>query len=216
MELTQRVEIHLLQGCWLEADRADVVWLHLQGLLKCVSGSEYPLLMATIEEIRYSSAILRELADLSQIHQDRVPVVLNYLNTVLPCLSRTLRDIKSHYEDKALSRHKRWQKMNHDMAEEVDGIYLAERFHIYKSYLMCLRDLLTRSPNFDLNTLDILGERILKMRETRGIPPPPARVGPVVGVETLMAPMIDPNIHWAENIFSLPLPSRTKMKRQLM
>lgn len=55
--------------------------------------------------------------------------------------------------------------------------------------------------------------KIMQLREARNIPPPPLRVGSVVHYETTMDdPSMNPSIHWAEQIFSLPLPSRTALK----
>jgi len=73
---------------------------------------------------------------------------------------------------------------------------------------------LVRSPNFDLNTLEILRNRILQLRELRGIPPPPLQVGPLVRQALMLAPLAhERSSHWAEQIFSLPLPSRTALKK---
>lgn len=138
-----RAEVQLLQGCCLEAERSDTVWLRLEGLHNAL-GVRDPHLVATIEEIRASSRTLRELADLSQVHQDRVPVVLNHLNIVLPCLSRSLRDITAHYEDRTLSKQIRWRKMYNQMMTEASGLRLPERFLVYNHFLGSLRDLLTR------------------------------------------------------------------------
>lgn len=144
MDQVALIETHLFQGCCHEADRSDLVWLHLDGLVSVIPGSHHPTLFALIQEMRASSQILRELADLSQVYQDRVPIALNHLNVVLPCLSRTLRDITSHYEDRTISRSHRWRKMCQKMAAEVDGITLGQRFLVYNQFLTCLRDLLTR------------------------------------------------------------------------
>lgn len=65
--------------------------------------------------------------------------------------------------------------------------------------------------DFDLNTFETLCSRILQLREARGIPPPPLQVSPIIAQQELM---LSPRpqertIHWAEQIFSLPLPSHT-------
>lgn len=144
IERVDQIDAHLLQGCCLEAQRADNVWLHLEGLHQALAGSSHPHLVTTIEEVRNSSRTLRELADLSQVHQDRVPVVLNHLNIVLPCLSRSLRDITAHYEDRSLSKQNRWRKMYHQMLAEASGLRLPERFLVYNHFLNSLRELMTR------------------------------------------------------------------------
>jgi hypothetical protein len=206
------VEVVLLRGCILEAERADTVWLRLDGLRKALAEKGHVYLNTTIEGIRLGSGLLRELADLSQIHQERIPVTLDHLNIVLPCLSRSLRDITSYYEDKSMSKHNRWRKMFHSLTEEAGGLILPERFTLYNNLLALLRDLLARSPNFDFNALEMFRTRILALRKARGIPPPPVQVGPLVHYESLSPVDIGPMSHWAEQIFSLPLTSRTGFK----
>lgn len=208
------VEIHLLQGCCREAERADLVAVGLDQLRTALPETLHAHLVGLAEEIRGTSRLLRDLADRSQVHIARIPIVLNYLNVVLPCLCRSLRDITTHYEDKTLSREIRWRKMYHKMTEEAGGLPLPQRFVLYNHFLSLLKLLLTRSPSFDLNTLDTLKTRILALREQRGIPPPPLQVGGPLVRQDLMALTVaqDPDAHWGEQIFSLPLPSRTALK----
>lgn len=145
LEQSGQLEVHLLSGCCLEAERADVVAFHLEGLRNALLEPAHPHLSVTIEEIRTSAQLLRELADNSQVHFTRVPVVLDYLNIILPCLSRSLRDITAHYEDTSLSKENRWRKMYHKMTEEAGGLLLPQRFLLYNHFLTLLRELLTRS-----------------------------------------------------------------------
>ncbi|KAH7023166.1 hypothetical protein EDB80DRAFT_878661 [Ilyonectria destructans] len=210
-----QIEYHLLQGCCLEANRADVVAFHLDGLRSALPGPPHPHLTVTIEEIRISSQLLRELADHSQVHFSRVPVVLDYLEIILPCLSRSLRDITGHYEDRTLTKENRWRKMYHSMTDEAGGLSLPQRFILYNHFLTLLRELLTRSPNFDLNSLESTRLQVMQLRESRRIPPPPIRIGPGIRPDALLDDMdMTSTIHWAEKIFSLPLPSRTALKHQ--
>lgn len=137
-------DAHLLHGCCLEAERCDLVWLRLQGLFNALPDANRRHMAVLIEEIRSSSLILREMADLSQVHQDRVPLVLDPLNTLLPCLSRSLRDISTHYENKTLSKPNRWRTMYHEMTKEAGGLQLPHRFGMYNNFLTLLRDLLAR------------------------------------------------------------------------
>ncbi|KXX81676.1 hypothetical protein MMYC01_201044 [Madurella mycetomatis] len=206
-------ETHLLRSCCREAERADVVARGLDQLRAALLESFHAHLIALAEEIRSSSRLLRDLADRSQVHIARVPIVANYLNVVLPCLCRTLKDITAYYEDKTLSREIRWRKMYNKMTEEAGGLPLPQRFVLYNHFLTLLKQLLTRSPTFDLNTLESLRTRVLKLREQRGIPPPPTQAGPLVRQDLMSLAVIqDPNSHWAEQIFSLPLPSRTALR----
>lgn len=137
-------DIKLFGGCALEAQRADTVALQLEGLGNSLTESSIGHLAIIVEEIHWIAAFLRELADYSQIHQDRIPIVLNHLNVVLPCISRTLRDIQGYIENKSMTKRNRWRTMYHEMKEEADGIELAQRFSIYKYFLTSLRDVLIR------------------------------------------------------------------------
>ncbi|KAK0737718.1 hypothetical protein B0T21DRAFT_286197 [Apiosordaria backusii] len=207
------IETHLLRGCCREADRCEIVAIGLDQLRLALPESFHGHLIALAGEIRSSSRLLRDLADRSQVHFARVPIVANYLNVVLPCLSRTLKDIIGYYEEKTISREMRWRKMYNKMTEEASGLALPQRFVLYNHFLSLLKQLLTRSPSFELNTLETLRTRILKLREQRGIAPPPMQIGTLVRQELMpLTIMQDANAHWAEQIFSLPLPSRTALK----
>lgn len=207
--------IGLLQGCSLEAERADRVAMGLDGLRAALSESYHAHIVAVTEEIRQCGRLLRDLLTRTQMHVQRVPLTLNYLQIILPCLSRSLRDITNFYEDKAYSRELRWRKMYHEMSKEASGLSLYQRFMLYNTFLSMLLQLLTRDPTFDDNQLEALRNRILDLREKRGIPAPtPVPVTALVRQETMMIPSThqDKNLHWAEQIFSLPLPSRTALK----
>lgn len=129
-------------------------------------------MVALIEEIRRSSQLLRELADRSRMHGSRAPIVVNHLNVILPCLSKTLRDITSHYEDKTVSREVRWRKMYHDMLKEAGGLPLPQRFMMYNHFLTLLLFLLIRDQNYDQGQLELVRAKILDLRQRRGLPTP--------------------------------------------
>jgi len=213
-EIVGPMEHHLFGGCCLEAHRCDAVALQLEGLRGYLLDASVGHLSNIIDDIRLTACSLRELADLSQVHQDRIPVVLNHLNILLPCLSRTLRDITSYYEDTTMTKINRWRNMYHCMKDEGDGMTLGGRFMLYSYFLGSLRDVLLRSPNFDLNGLETARVKVMQLRENRNIPPPPAQVGPRMR-STIFAFENDPDIHWAQQIFSMPLPSRTALKNQI-
>ncbi|RSL39330.1 hypothetical protein CEP51_016819, partial [Fusarium floridanum] len=207
--------LHLLQGCLLEAQRADKVAFHLVGLRNSLPEAPHAHLVVTTEEIRISAQLLRELAEYSQTHFSRVPVVLDYLEIILPCLSRSLRDITTHYEDRTLTKENRWRKMYHSMTTEAGGLSLPQRFILYNHFLTLLRELLTRSPNFDFNSMESVRLQIMQLREARGIPPPPIRLNPTIRPDVILDDSnLTSSVHWAEQIFSLPLPSRTALKHQ--
>ena len=138
------VHTRLLQGCSLEAQRAEIVSGCIDSLRACLPDSFHLHMTAVSEEVKSSGRLLRDLADRSQIHLARVPVVLNYLNVLLPCLCRSLRDMHGFYEDKALTKEIRWRTMYHKMTEEAAGLPLAQRFMLYNHFLTLLGQLLTR------------------------------------------------------------------------
>lgn len=137
-------ETRLLRECCREAEGADIVARGLDQLRAALSESFHSHLIALAEEIRGSSRLLRDLADRSQVHIARVQIVANYLSVLLPCLSRTLKDITAHYEDKTLTREIRWRKMYNKMTEEAGGLPLPQRFVLYNHFLSLLKQLLTR------------------------------------------------------------------------
>ncbi|KAK1671204.1 hypothetical protein BDP55DRAFT_696994 [Colletotrichum godetiae] len=209
----QRIDYRLLQGCCLEAERADIISVSLEGLRMALPEAYGGTITSLVDEIRRSGRKLRDLADRSQMHFTRVPILLNYLDVVLPCYQRSLRDINKFYEDRTVSKDMRWRKMYHKMTQEASGLPLPQRFMLYNSFLESLRHLLMRSTLFDLNGLETLRTRIIKLREARGLPSPTTQIGPVLRPETMLRPMVqDPTLHWAEQIFSLPLTSRTALK----
>ncbi|EQL01705.1 hypothetical protein OCS_02581 [Ophiocordyceps sinensis CO18] len=210
------MDVHLLRGCCVEAGRSDVVSRQLEGLRCALGDASDAYLTTVIEELKAGSRVLRELADLSQIYQDRVPLILEPLNIALPCLSRSLRDVTAYHGDRTRSKVNRWRTMYHKMTNEAGGLPLPGRFMAYNRYLSAVRDLLTRSPNFNLNMLEKLRRQIMQLREARSIPLPSIQAGPLVRYDSL--PRYDVDMmqtpHWAEHIFPLPLPSRTALKRR--
>lgn len=143
-EITVPIEAQLLLGCCREADQADLAARGLDQLRTALAESFHSHLVALAEEIRTSGRLLRSIAGSSQMHIPRIPFVANYLNVVLPCLSRTLKDITGFYEDKTVSRETRWRKMYNKMTEEAGGLPLPQRFVLYNHFLTLLKQLLTR------------------------------------------------------------------------
>ncbi|KAI0852843.1 hypothetical protein F5Y00DRAFT_155571 [Daldinia vernicosa] len=211
----QQLSPQLLNGCFLEADRADMVGFNLQGLRNCLPEQFHPHMSGIIEEIYNTSRLLRDLAEQAQIHVSQLPAVFDYLNVILPCLCKTLRDIMSFYEDKSMNKEHRWRTMYHKLGNELPGTTLPARFIMYNQFLRLLQELLTRSPNFDLNGMESLRIRILQLRAARKIPPPnPIRTDLIRRDEALEFWNQETNSHWAEAIFTQPLPSRREFKHQ--
>ncbi|KAI5868212.1 hypothetical protein GGS23DRAFT_592002 [Durotheca rogersii] len=205
----------LLNGCLHEAHRTEIVAFNLQGLRDSLAQSLQPHLSGIIGEMANTSRLLKDLAEQAQIHLSQLPVVVDYLNVLLPCLCRTLRDITAYYADKSMDREHRWRTMYHKMGNELPGTTLPARFIMYNQFLVLLQYLLLRSPNFDMNAMESLRARIMLLREARKIPPPSSiRPDYLRRYEALDFWNQETNSHWAEAIFTQPLPTRREFKRQ--
>ena len=137
-------EGRLLLKCYHEADNADLVAINLDGLRLVLAEALHGHMLAVSEEVRASGRLLRDIAGCSQAHPDRAPIALNYLDIILPCLVRSLKDMASYYEDKTLPREIRWRKMYNNMTEEAGGLQLPQRFMLYNHFLTLLKQLLIR------------------------------------------------------------------------
>lgn len=192
---TGHPDTRLLHGCMREAERCELVGQSLEGLRNALPEKYHAHMAALVEEMRVSGRILRDLMGRSQTSFARVPVILEYLNVILPCLSKSLYDIDGHIEDRSISKENRWRRMYNKMTDEVGGIPLPQRFVLYNRFLTCIYQLLTRfvwvlflserlgqpgvramlltyslrDTNFDLNTLEVLRTRVMELREKRGI-----------------------------------------------
>ncbi|KAL0764272.1 hypothetical protein CaCOL14_013325 [Colletotrichum acutatum] len=109
----QRIDYRLLQGCCLEAERADIISVSLEGLRMALPEAYGGTITSLVDEIRRSARKLRDLADLSQMHFTRVPILLNYLDVILPCYCKTLRDITEFYEDRTDNQVERSKRTPH-------------------------------------------------------------------------------------------------------
>lgn len=142
--ITREVGSTLLNGCCLEAERARIVSLTLEGLCLSLPEKFHAHLKGLIQQIQLCNQMLLTIADLSQLHIARVPVVTDYLNVILPCFSRSLRDITDYVQNRTLDKEHRWRKMYHDMSEELPGTPLLARFAMYHAFLDMLKHLLTK------------------------------------------------------------------------
>ncbi|KAJ8118936.1 hypothetical protein ONZ43_g3895 [Nemania bipapillata] len=203
----------MIEGCCYEAERVDRVGSCLQQLRLAITEQLHSHLSAVIEQLQGTSRLLRGLADKSQVYLPHV--MIDYLNVILPCLSRSLRDIMGYYEDKSMNKEHRWRAMYHGMSKELQGTTLPARFVMYNQFLQQLDFMLTRDPNFDVNAMEALRSRILQLREARHIDPPTptptdfARRNNALdfwGQET--------ESHWAEAIFTQPFPSRREFRNR--
>ena len=141
---SRKMASKLLNGCCVESERAERVAVSLEGLRNSLPDELHPHLSGVIEEVHKSSNLLRDLADQSQVHISRVPSVIDFLNIILPCYCKTLRDITEHYEDRSKTRERRWKSMYHKLSDELPGTTLPARFMMYNQFLLCLQWLLTK------------------------------------------------------------------------
>ncbi|KAI1116852.1 hypothetical protein F5Y14DRAFT_35494 [Nemania sp. NC0429] len=207
--------LRVLNGCCLEAERADRIGSCLQVLRNALPEHLHPHLTAVIDQLQITTQLLQDLADKSQVHISQVPVMIDYLNVILPCLCRTLRDIMSFYEDKSRSKDSRWRAMYHTMSNELPGTTLPARFIMYNQFLGLLNFMLTRDPNFDVNAMEALRLRILQLREARKIDPP-SPIGTDVSRRDTALDFWrrETDSHWAEAIFTQPFPSRREFRKR--
>lgn len=190
-------------------------------------------IIALIEEIHKSGKMLRDLANRSAVHRSRAPIVSNHLNVLLPCFSKSLRDIIACCDDKTIARPLRWQKMYHDMVKESGGMGPPQRFLTYNEFLAQLLFLVVRDRHFDPGQLSTLSATIADLRERQGLPAPvqsptvnpsdpvaaaqeqlavsSARHAPAGQNQVVLIAHPSDPVHWCEQVFSLPLSSRTDM-----
>ena len=118
-----------LFGCWREASRCDKVATQLLRI-RDSNPDFWDHITALLREVGSASRLLRDLYDLFPIYRSRVPVVLNYIAVLLPCLCRTLRDMLIYVDNDSLAPRAQWALLNERMGEQ-GGTTLAARFVMY-------------------------------------------------------------------------------------
>lgn len=139
------------QGCWREAQRADKVAIQLSRVRSQV-GIHYELqehITVVLREIESTSRLLRDLYDLFPIYTSRVPVILYYLNVVLPSLCKTCKDMMLFLEHRDLPPLSQWTLMYERIGEQ-GGVNLAQRFSMFNEALIQLVRLLSRCGSLQL------------------------------------------------------------------
>jgi hypothetical protein len=132
-----------LFGCWQEARRADKVADILLSIRTTLSPSFYENISAVLKEVESASRLLRDLYDLFPIYRSRVPVVLYYLNVVLPTFQKTMRDMLIYIDNEDLPARTQWSLMSQRLADQ-GGMTLAQRFVMYCEALVQTVRLLSR------------------------------------------------------------------------
>jgi hypothetical protein len=130
-------------GCWREAQRADKV---AEGLLRIRTTLDlefYDQISAVLKEVESTSRLLRDLYDLFPIYRSRVPIIVYYLNVILPSLCRTMKEMMLYLEHESLPARAQWTLMS-DRLEQQGSMTLAARFVLYVELLIQLVRLLSR------------------------------------------------------------------------
>ena len=132
-----------LFGVWREAARADKVAAHLSRIRHDLSEEYFERITAVLREVESSSRLLRDFHDLFPIYRSRVPIVLYYLQVILPCYCKTLRDMVIYLDNSELNPRRQWVLMNERLNDQ-GGMTLPQRFVMYIDFMVQLIRLLSR------------------------------------------------------------------------
>lgn len=83
--------MEVLPGAWREAQRADQVAVRLVRIRGALESDFYEHITAVLRGLESTSRLLRDLYDLFPIYRARVPMIVYYLDLVLPSLESTLK-----------------------------------------------------------------------------------------------------------------------------
>lgn len=133
----------VLHGCWLEAARCDRVALILLRMRNDLMLPFHEHITALMRELELTSRLLRDLYDLLPMYKIRVHITLYYLNVILPCLAKTLRDMMIYIDNNQLSLPSQWTLMNERLGDQ-GGIPLVHRFFLYNEFVVQVIRLLSR------------------------------------------------------------------------
>ncbi|KAF4625426.1 hypothetical protein G7Y89_g12738 [Cudoniella acicularis] len=186
------VRMEELFGCWQEAKRADKVAAQLLSLRTDLDPEYYENISAVLKEVECSSRLLRDLYDLFPIYRTRVPVVLYYLNVILPTLCKTMRDMMIYIDNADLPTRTQWRLMTERLGDQ-GGMTLAQRFAMYCEALVQTVRLLSRSPTYDPTSLELLRVRHMRLRKLQGIPDPQVQIVPHRAPPLPSAAELEPN-----------------------
>ena len=131
-----------LYGCWQEARRCDKISGRLRAL-QVELDEHYEHISALTTQVDKCSRILRDLFDLFPIYRSRVPLVLYYLQIILPTMCKTMRDMTIYIENDELPIHIQWRLMDERLSSQ-GGTTLAQRFLMYCEALVQTVRLLSR------------------------------------------------------------------------
>ncbi|PQE06393.1 Peptidase SUMO Sentrin Ubl1 protein [Rutstroemia sp. NJR-2017a WRK4] len=156
-------------GCWREAQRADQVAAALVRVRDELSPESADAISPILEHLDATSRLLRDLHDLFPIHRSRVPIINHYLTVILPCLQKTLRDMKAYLDCEDFAPETQWNLIQERLNNQGE-MTLVNRFVMYVDYLVQVVRLLSRVPLYDPTILEGLRTKLLRLRLVRGIP----------------------------------------------
>jgi hypothetical protein len=114
-------------GCWHEAERCDRVALQLQRIRGQLIVDAYNDITRLLLEVEATSRLLRDVYDLFWLYRERAYVVEYYLNLILACLQRTLRDMMVYVDNDGLPPGRQWVLMIENLGDQ-GYISLSDRF----------------------------------------------------------------------------------------
>lgn len=124
-----------LLGCWREAQRADKVAGHLLRIRNTLELEFFEHITAVLKEIESASRLLRDLYDLFPIYRSRVPMIVYYLNVILPSLLKTLQQMMIYVDNEGISARSQWTLMYERMGDQ-GSMTLAARFVMFVDFLV--------------------------------------------------------------------------------
>ncbi|OBT91003.1 hypothetical protein VE02_00184 [Pseudogymnoascus sp. 03VT05] len=197
--------------CWWLAKRSDDISSALSRIRISLSSASHASITNVINEILHSSSLLRDLSDLLRIYRDRVSLVRQFLGILLPCLDRSVEDIRYLLGEKGSFRQV-WGGIVERMGGEGGGS-LYTRFIMYNGYMVQLVRLLSRPSMYEATVLKSLIEKTLRLRAARGIEAP--RILPLLPLSSQVRIQQPGRIHWAQQIFDRKH-AMTRMRHQVV
>lgn len=130
-------------GCWHEAARADKLAVELLRIRTALEIEFYDHITEVLREIETTSRLLRDLYDLTTIYESRVPIIVYYLNVLLPSLERTVKNLLVYVANEAFPPKTQWTLAVERLGDQ-GGMSLPTRFVLYVDLLIQLVRLLSK------------------------------------------------------------------------
>jgi hypothetical protein len=130
-------------GCWRDAENADDIAAALTRIRLELDDTFSEDITDVINEILTSSQLLRDLYDSLRVYRDRVPRMGAYVSILMPCVRRTLVDVRYLIGTPRHTLQEIWCTIQSRMSTEA-GVSLRTRFITYNNFLIQLVRLLSR------------------------------------------------------------------------